>query len=605
MKSCISLLLILNVFIFSVAAAPTLPPRARSLTNKPIRLVIAKELVAPNGIAREGITVNGQTPGPTFTFAQDDDVEFEVLNNLDEDTAVHFHGIEQRGTPWSDGVPGVSQRPIAPGQSFLYQWKASQSGAFWYHSHYKGQISDGLHGTIIINPRNGTDKPFHLIARDETEVQQLENAERKSQVVALADWTNFTYQEVMDIEYASGVDYFCIDSLTINGKGKNICKPQEELNELERPNQLALTKTKDLTLKGCLPAGKYQALHPFPYDLSKLPKASYDECYPSENDPAIIEVDPKDGWASLTIISASPATLPVFTIDNHSMWIYAVDGPYIYPTFVNGLQAPASKRYQVFVKLDQQPGDYTIRVPSLTGSQIISGYGVFRYKGVEGHNRTAVEGTPWVGYNGLNVTSPFITNDDMTLRPYPHHKPAATAQRTFIFDAGFFHRDWQWTLSGKAAINDTYDAPALFDPNPDQDLVFETEMDEWVDIIIRVPNGQTAHPIHKHSNKFYAIGKGYFYFNYTSVAEAMEEHPEAFNLEDPPWADTIQTPQTRMGPGFLALRYHVENPGAFMMHCHIQTHLDGGMGVVFLDAMSQVPPIPQVYLDAEKIGGRG
>lgn len=198
-----------------------------------------------------GITVNGQTPGPTYTFDQDDEITVEVINHLDEDTSVHFHGIEQWGTPWSDGVPGVTQRPIAPGQTFLYQWKATAAGAYWYHSHYKGQIADGLHGAILINPRNGTANPFGVIAGNDTvELEKLERAERDSRVIVLGDWTNFTYHEVMDIEYASGVDYFCIDSLTINGKGKNICKSQEELNELERPNQLALTKNRDLTLKG-------------------------------------------------------------------------------------------------------------------------------------------------------------------------------------------------------------------------------------------------------------------------------------------------------------------------------------------------------------------
>jgi FtsP/CotA-like multicopper oxidase with cupredoxin domain len=66
------------------------------------------------------------------------------------DTSVHFHGIEyvhledflkvrvslhyyrQLGTPWSDGVPGVSQKPIPSGGSFTYRWKATEFGTYWY-----------------------------------------------------------------------------------------------------------------------------------------------------------------------------------------------------------------------------------------------------------------------------------------------------------------------------------------------------------------------------------------------------------------------------------------------------------------------------------------
>ncbi|KAI5286050.1 hypothetical protein KEM54_000097, partial [Ascosphaera aggregata] len=583
--------LLLGIYTPAVAALPFLSQLQSTTTAaavattatttasiKSVKVVVDKGIIAPNGIAREAIRVNGQMPGPTFVFEQDDEVEFQVTNQLDEGTTIHFHGVEQRGTPWSDGVPGVSQRPIDPGESFLYKWTASQPGAYWYHSHFQGQIADGLHGAIIVNPRNGTDKPFYMITQNKTELEQLEHAERKSQAVLLGDWTNFTYHEVMSIEYASGVDNFCIDSIIINGKGKNICKPQDELNALERPNQLALTKHKELTIKGCLPPHIYEKLHGFTYNLSMLPEKAFDKCFPTETEPAVIEVDPADGWVSLTLIATSPATLPLFTIDNHNLWIYAVDGPYVEPRLVNGVSVPNSRRYQVFVKLDQQPGDYTIRVPSTTGSQIISGYAIFRYKGVGEDKRNAVESKPWVGFNGLNVTSPFIVNNDYLLRPYPLHRPAKVAQKTYIFDLGFYQHSWKWTLSGKAAFNDTFATPLLFDPKVDHELTFATDMDDWVDFIIRSPNKQPAHPIHKHSNKFYVIGHGDFAFTYANVEEAMKEHPEAFNLEDPPFADTFMTPQTRMGPSFLVLRYHIENPGAFMMHCHIQTHLDGGMG---------------------------
>jgi FtsP/CotA-like multicopper oxidase with cupredoxin domain len=54
------------------------------------------------------------------------------------------------GTPWSDGTPGMSQKPIEIGQSFVYRFKASPAGTHWYHSHSRATVLDGLYGPIFI-----------------------------------------------------------------------------------------------------------------------------------------------------------------------------------------------------------------------------------------------------------------------------------------------------------------------------------------------------------------------------------------------------------------------------------------------------------------------
>jgi FtsP/CotA-like multicopper oxidase with cupredoxin domain len=57
--------------------------------------------------------------------------QFYVKNNLDRVTTLHFHGIEQLDTPWSDGTPGLAQKPIAVGGDWLYKWTATEYGAYW------------------------------------------------------------------------------------------------------------------------------------------------------------------------------------------------------------------------------------------------------------------------------------------------------------------------------------------------------------------------------------------------------------------------------------------------------------------------------------------
>jgi FtsP/CotA-like multicopper oxidase with cupredoxin domain len=85
-------------------------------------------------VVKNGITINGQFPGPLIEANWGDWIEVKVTNQLtDEGTSIHWHGILQKGTPWYDGVPSVSQCPIAPGQSFTYRFRADLYGSSWYH----------------------------------------------------------------------------------------------------------------------------------------------------------------------------------------------------------------------------------------------------------------------------------------------------------------------------------------------------------------------------------------------------------------------------------------------------------------------------------------
>ena len=70
---------------------------------------------------------------------------------------VHFHGFTfSNGYAWYDGVAGIHQCPIAPKQSFTYNFIASEVGTRWYHGHGSGLKMDGLFGAIIVHPRNGS-----------------------------------------------------------------------------------------------------------------------------------------------------------------------------------------------------------------------------------------------------------------------------------------------------------------------------------------------------------------------------------------------------------------------------------------------------------------
>jgi len=95
---------------------------------------------------------NGQYPGPAIVADWGDTIQVTVTNNLpDNGTSVHWHGLRQLHTNQMDGTNGITECPIAPGQSKVYTFKATAYGTSWYHSHYSVQYGDGMVGPIIIN----------------------------------------------------------------------------------------------------------------------------------------------------------------------------------------------------------------------------------------------------------------------------------------------------------------------------------------------------------------------------------------------------------------------------------------------------------------------
>lgn len=96
---------------------------------------------------------NGVVPGPALRLQQGQPVRITVENGLDEDTTVHWHGIRLPNA--MDGVPGLTQPPIKPGESFIYEFTPPDAGTFWYHPHADSlvQIGRGLAGSLIVEER--------------------------------------------------------------------------------------------------------------------------------------------------------------------------------------------------------------------------------------------------------------------------------------------------------------------------------------------------------------------------------------------------------------------------------------------------------------------
>lgn len=108
----------------------------------------------------KGWGFNGSIPGPTIEAFEGDRVRIIVKNELPEPTSIHWHGLEVPNE--MDGVGGLTQPPIKPGETFIYEFTLYQNGTFMYHSGFneKKQVAMGLGGLFVIHPKRYKE-PIH------------------------------------------------------------------------------------------------------------------------------------------------------------------------------------------------------------------------------------------------------------------------------------------------------------------------------------------------------------------------------------------------------------------------------------------------------------
>ena len=96
---------------------------------------VSYQTIAPDGVKKNGLVVNEAFPGPLIEANWGDWIQVNVTNLLpDEGTTLHWHRLLQKNTMFYDGVPAVTQCPIAPGKSLTYLFRADMYGTSWYHS---------------------------------------------------------------------------------------------------------------------------------------------------------------------------------------------------------------------------------------------------------------------------------------------------------------------------------------------------------------------------------------------------------------------------------------------------------------------------------------
>ncbi|CAE6491312.1 unnamed protein product [Rhizoctonia solani] len=140
-----------------------------------------------DGVSRSSWLLNGQTPGPHFVWDEGDDV-----SSTTAPSRLPFTGM---------------------GENFVYNFTLYHYGFYWYHSHYKMQLDDGLKGTICVRPSSSRTKPFNQISNDTTVLTQLKAAEINPLMYNIYDHKHYTSEYWMSEWERTDVEQLCIDNI--------------------------------------------------------------------------------------------------------------------------------------------------------------------------------------------------------------------------------------------------------------------------------------------------------------------------------------------------------------------------------------------------------
>ncbi|OQN95432.1 hypothetical protein B0A48_18489 [Cryoendolithus antarcticus] len=579
---------------------------------------------APDGFSRPVYLINGQHPAPLIEANEDDTLEVFVKNELPVETTIHWHGTSHLLLVRCSMLIGallqasfnVEHRtwtyPIAPGGNFTYRFDLSNEyGFYWYHSHFRAYYNDAIRGPLNIRPKRSRSRPFESLASSDAEAEALLRAERDAFPVLLTDWYHEVSDTVLQEYNRTGVFPHCVDSLLANGLGRVQCLPQAVLDcgpslclgsddsssmsmessgttltsmassdtvpmsmapdktmlmfmqpsataELSRSSSAASSMDMSLGPRGCIQPTMFRP----GFNASDLPPET---CTETMAPLLTIAANFSSGWLALNLVNAGSTTKLTVSLDSHTMYVYAADGLFVKVQEVEVLPMSLGERYSVMIKLDQTPGDYTLRFASIPVGdmqQVIEDLAVVRYtRGVNESFMSAMESSPPRPKNNQTMSMLGDETSNVHMLVNGSAKPTASTLRPqnlgpFDLIAPPRHNN---VATRVLNINQTGIVSWVVDrysySEPKVPVIYGNISDGWnasttmfmpfnttIDLIMRVaPDSMDTmgHPMHLHGHKFWILGSGQGEFPYSSVQDVPDS---LVNLDDPPYRDTVELP---------------------------------------------------------------
>ncbi|KAH7038265.1 L-ascorbate oxidase [Microdochium trichocladiopsis] len=554
-------------------------------------LVATAQNITINCESRYSVTFNQTSPGPMLRLQEGKTTWVRVWNRIpDNNLTVHWHGLSQRVAPFSDGVPTVSQWPIAPDQYFDYELhpESGDAGTYFYHSHVGFQAVTARGLLIVDDEEAPPERPYQ-------------------------------YDGDIPLVFA---DYYPHEDSTVEaGLAAN---PFVWAGE---PTAVVLN---DRTGNASLATAKDDSCKPY-----------------------IITVEPGKTYRMRFVNEAALSFLMVGIQGHSELTIIEADGHYTKPANVSYIQFGSGQRYSVLfkAKTEQQldadglGGNYWIQYEARDRPSNPFGWGILHYKtqGCGGQPKESALPQNLPAYK-QPVTLPTNPADytrylEYTLEQYDNaannFPSRSEVTRTVYITVnqlvvdGFYNGSvrggLEWYQNNLTYSDEEAEAlrtvPYLIQAyqgeTPDyaaalanngwdpKTRAWPAEVGEVLDIVWLSNSGPTSgydnHPMHAHGEHFWDLGSG----NGTYDAAENDKHFESGYK--PARRDTTmlyrympRSPTPFYTSGWRAWRIRIteDNVGAWMMHCHILAHMAMGMQTVWVfgNAAQIIREIPEPYV---------
>ena len=566
----------------------------------------------PEGILTVMSGFNGKYMGPDIVVGPGDRIIATVTNQLVNYTTVHWHGMLQKnGDNNMDGVPFVSQVPIPPGGTYVYNFTTDGSGTFWYHSHSLNQYVDGVLGALIVR------SPAEL---------EIYN----DRFLLLKDY----YRNEVNTYFAtylspeSGGAEPIPDNVLINGIGQTTTC-------LAAQNCSYVTVQSSTFTQFC---GMYST-------YSAVLKAQALAATPTSSIPSDNKI------TRLKFIAGNAIAVLNVSVDGHNMWVLALDGMSIVPVRLTSILINAGQRVDVAlcrqnpalstpawirINVDVDSVDDPTAMVNL-GPLAILYYSNDREVYGKGPNNDVVH------YSHATTTDVLHTkpNKSMSILPsgipynlgtqhgndtidefnyfsgttdvfvadttvFPGMYPPPPATKTYIIPLIMFANNNTKMITMASFDGVSYVQPqtnllasvkaglSLPKASPPHPLAYgpmgqgvfgfnylQFSSDDVVQLVINNYDGG-EHPIHVHGRRFYDMGRGRTY------AGPFNASKDLLNTVNPILRDTV----TVSPMSWVVLRFADHNPGVWPLHCHIDWHMAAGLFMILYETPSEPTSSP-------------
>nr|XP_034309131.1 L-ascorbate oxidase [Crassostrea gigas] len=603
----------------------------RSSYNKEeFELLTPKELeqvLTVDGVYKLLFSINGEFPGPPIIVYEGQTIEVLVRNHLSNEVfTIHWHGMHQKHTPWMDGASMVSQCPIGPGQNFMYRFKADPAGTHWYHAHQGSMRGDGLAGPLIVLPRKKrTNLPrveddFIIVIQEwNRNKSSLENHEIHAWNMHLyADDFNCTESCYIVTHTTDGTSMGMepFHSGLINGKGHHY--PDKTEKPLVPVLPLEIFKVK--------PNKNYRF---------RIINAATFVSFRLSIDEHLFRVIATDGHdvepeAAQSVVIASGERYDVlvqtkmnsrknFFIRAESMELKSQFLDPIYPGVVKAIfryeDAPDSLPDTTRQKCTRENACKVINCPNKLYPRA-DHVNCFSVANLLSTQETINSCPVPVSQNGERIREDFLNFHFTTANPESQNPVMKATINGHVFTTPTCPPQSTYGPKASSCINDCNKQKCLKQQCSCTHLLNydNTSLGSAVQLVLLSRDGlrgATDHPIHIHGHSFHVLKTVYpeldpttgLVTNFSRDIECESEtcltprwsnkewaggNLPDLNLQNPPLKDTVVVPRG----GYVVLRFYLDNPGYWFLHCHMDAHQMEGMTLIIKEGQRIFHPKP-------------